>query len=169
MVALAGYGDRKPSELSGGQRQRVALARALVNKPKALLLDEPLGALDLKLREQMQEELKTLQRSLGITFIFVTHDQGEALSMADRVAVFNEGRIVQIGAPEDDLLPPGNALRGGFRRLLERVAARIRSETDRARRPMARLRPEAVHLSGDRASRDRAQRQFPGGGHPGRH
>lgn len=101
MVALGGYGDRKPSELSGGQRQRVALARALVNEPKALLLDEPLGALDLKLREQMQEELKTLQRSLGITFIFVTHDQGEALSMADRVAVFNDGRIVQIGAPEE--------------------------------------------------------------------
>lgn len=101
MVALGGYGTRKPSELSGGQRQRVALARALVNKPKALLLDEPLGALDLKLREQMQEELKTLQRSLGITFIFVTHDQGEALSMADRLAVFNEGRIVQIGVPED--------------------------------------------------------------------
>ncbi|SNR43433.1 ABC transporter ATP-binding protein [Puniceibacterium sediminis] len=101
MVALGGYGDRKPSELSGGQRQRVALARALVNQPKALLLDEPLGALDLKLREQMQEELKSLQRSLGITFIFVTHDQGEALSMADRVAVFNKGRIVQIGAPED--------------------------------------------------------------------
>ncbi len=101
MVALGGYGDRKPSELSGGQRQRVALARALVNEPKALLLDEPLGALDLKLREQMQEELKSLQRSLGITFIFVTHDQGEALSMADRVAVFNEGKIIQVGAPED--------------------------------------------------------------------
>ncbi|WP_335339551.1 ABC transporter ATP-binding protein [Falsihalocynthiibacter arcticus] len=101
MVALGAYGSRKPSELSGGQRQRVALARALVNKPKALLLDEPLGALDLKLREQMQEELKILQRSLGITFVFVTHDQGEALSMADRVAVFNEGHIVQIGSPED--------------------------------------------------------------------
>ena len=101
LVALPGYGDRKPSELSGGQRQRVALARALVNKPKVLLLDEPLGALDLKLREQMQEELKALQRQLGITFVFVTHDQGEALSMADRVAVFNEGRIVQMGAPED--------------------------------------------------------------------
>lgn len=101
MVALGGYGDRKPSALSGGQRQRVALARALVNKPKALLLDEPLGALDLKLREQMQEELKVLQRSLGITFVFVTHDQSEALSMADRVAVFNAGRIVQVGAPED--------------------------------------------------------------------
>lgn len=101
MVALGAYGSRKPSELSGGQRQRVALARALVNKPKALLLDEPLGALDLKLREQMQEELKILQRSLGITFVFVTHDQGEALSMADRVAVFNEGRIEQVGTPED--------------------------------------------------------------------
>jgi putative spermidine/putrescine transport system ATP-binding protein len=101
MVALGGYGDRKPSALSGGQRQRVALARALVNKPKALLLDEPLGALDLKLREQMQEELKALQRSLGITFVFVTHDQSEALSMADRVAVFNAGKIVQVGAPEE--------------------------------------------------------------------
>ncbi|MFD0979507.1 ABC transporter ATP-binding protein [Tropicimonas aquimaris] len=101
MVALPGYGSRKPSELSGGQRQRVALARALINRPRVLLLDEPLGALDLKLREQMQEELKALQRKLGITFVFVTHDQGEALSMADRVAVFNAGKIVQIGAPED--------------------------------------------------------------------
>ncbi|MFN3362648.1 MAG: ABC transporter ATP-binding protein, partial [Allorhizobium sp.] len=88
-------------QLSGGQRQRVALARALVNKPKVLLLDEPLGALDLKLREQMQEELKSLQRSLGITFVFVTHDQGEALSMADRVAVFNDGKIVQAGTPHE--------------------------------------------------------------------
>ncbi|TJV43368.1 MAG: ABC transporter ATP-binding protein, partial [Mesorhizobium sp.] len=84
-----------------GQRQRVALARALVNQPKVLLLDEPLGALDLKLRENMQEELKSLQKALGITFIFVTHDQGEALSMADRVAVFNDGKIMQIGTPED--------------------------------------------------------------------
>lgn len=99
MVKLPGYGARKPGQLSGGQRQRVALARALVNKPKVLLLDEPLGALDLKLREQMQEELKSLQRSLGITFVFVTHDQGEALSMADRVAVFNDGKIVQAGTP----------------------------------------------------------------------
>jgi putative spermidine/putrescine transport system ATP-binding protein len=101
LVALAGYGERKPGQLSGGQRQRVALARALVNEPKVLLLDEPLGALDLKLREQMQVELKTLQRQLGITFVFVTHDQGEALSMADRVAVFNDGKIVQVGTPED--------------------------------------------------------------------
>jgi putative spermidine/putrescine transport system ATP-binding protein len=99
LVKLAGYGARKPAQLSGGQRQRVALARALVNQPRVLLLDEPLGALDLKLREQMQVELKALQRRLGITFIYVTHDQGEALSMSDRVAVFNDGRIVQIGAP----------------------------------------------------------------------
>ncbi|MFZ2099973.1 MAG: ABC transporter ATP-binding protein [Oricola sp.] len=101
LVRLPGYGDRRPAQLSGGQRQRVALARALVNKPKVLLLDEPLGALDLKLREHMQEELKALQRSLGITFVFVTYDQGEALSMADRVAVFNHGKIVQIGTPEE--------------------------------------------------------------------
>ncbi|MDQ6434760.1 ABC transporter ATP-binding protein [Mesorhizobium sp. LHD-90] len=101
LVRLPGYGARKPGQLSGGQRQRVALARALVNRPKVLLLDEPLGALDLKLRENMQEELKSLQKALGITFVFVTHDQGEALSMADRVAVFNDGRIMQIGAPQD--------------------------------------------------------------------
>jgi putative spermidine/putrescine transport system ATP-binding protein len=101
MVKLAGYEERRPAQLSGGQRQRVALARALVNGPKVLLLDEPLGALDLKLREQMQEELKALQKQLGITFVFVTHDQGEALSMADRVAVFNDGKIVQVGSPAD--------------------------------------------------------------------
>ena len=96
-------GAASPAQLSGGQRQRVALARALVVRPKVLLLDEPLGALDLKLREEMQGELKTLQRSLGLTFVFVTHDQGEALSMADRVAVFNEGRIVQVATPGRDL------------------------------------------------------------------
>lgn len=101
LVKLAGYGGRRPGQLSGGQRQRVALARALVNEPSVLLLDEPLGALDLKLREQMQVELKTLQRKLGITFIFVTHDQGEALSMADRVAIFSDGKIVQVGRPVD--------------------------------------------------------------------
>jgi putative spermidine/putrescine transport system ATP-binding protein len=99
LVKLAGMEARRPGELSGGQRQRVALARALVVRPKVLLLDEPLGALDLKLREEMQGELKTLQRSLGLSFVFVTHDQGEALSMADRVAVFNEGRIVQVATP----------------------------------------------------------------------
>lgn len=98
-VALADMSQRKPSQLSGGQRQRIALARAIVNRPKVLLLDEPLGALDLKLREQMQAELKTLQKQLGITFVFVTHDQSEALSMSDRVAVFNKGKIEQVGSP----------------------------------------------------------------------
>lgn len=100
LVQLTGFSARKPAQLSGGQRQRIALARALVNKPKVLLLDEPLGALDLKLREQMQEELKALQKQLGITFVFVTHDQGEALSMADRIAVFNEGKIIQVDTPQ---------------------------------------------------------------------
>lgn len=99
-VQLAGFEDRKPAQLSGGQRQRVALARALVNRPKVLLLDEPLGALDLKLREQMQLELKTMQRELGITFIFVTHDQEEAMTMSDRIAVFNAGKIEQLATPE---------------------------------------------------------------------
>lgn len=98
-VKLDGYGDRKPAQLSGGQRQRVALARALVNEPRVLLLDEPLGALDLKLREAMQDELKSLQKRLGITFVFVTHDQNEALSMADSLAIFNNGKIAQIGTP----------------------------------------------------------------------
>ncbi len=101
LVKLSGLEERRPAALSGGQRQRVALARALVLRPKVLLLDEPLGALDLKLREDMQGELKGLHRSLGITFVFVTHDQGEALSMADRVAIFSEGRLVQVGTPEE--------------------------------------------------------------------
>ena len=100
-VRLESLARRKPHQLSGGQRQRVALARALVNRPKVLLLDEPLGALDLKLREEMQIELKELQQEVGITFVFVTHDQGEALSMSDRVAVFNEGRIEQLGPPRE--------------------------------------------------------------------
>jgi len=105
-VALGFVYERKPSQLSGGQRQRVAIARALVNEPRVLLLDEPLGALDLKLREQMQLELKKLQQSLGITFIFVTHDQGEALSMSDRVAVFNNGRIEQVDSPRELYMRP---------------------------------------------------------------
>lgn len=113
-VALGFAHHRKPSQLSGGQRQRVAIARALVNQPRVLLLDEPLGALDLKLREQMQVELKKLQQSLGITFIFVTHDQSEALSMSDRVAVFNNGRIEQVDAPQDLYLHPRTAFVAGF-------------------------------------------------------
>jgi putative spermidine/putrescine transport system ATP-binding protein len=101
LVRLPELAHRRPAQLSGGQRQRVALARALINRPRVLLLDEPLGALDLKLREEMQVELRNLQRRLGVAFVFVTHDQGEALSMADRVAVFNEGRIEQLATPRE--------------------------------------------------------------------
>ncbi len=114
MVRLGGYGDRKPAQLSGGQRQRVALARAIVNRPKVLLLDEPLGALDLKLRQQMQIELKAIQREVGITFVYVTHDQEEALTMSDRMAVFNEGRIEQVGPPADVYEHPQSEFIAGF-------------------------------------------------------
>jgi len=114
MVRLPGYGERKPGELSGGQRQRVALARAIVNRPKVLLLDEPLGALDLKLREQMQVELKAIQGEVGITFVYVTHDQDEALTMSDRIAVFNEGRIEQVSAPVELYEHPANPFVAGF-------------------------------------------------------
>ena len=101
LIQLVGYNDRKPNELSGGERQRVALARALINEPTILLLDEPLSALDLKLRKQMQLELKALQRKVGITFVYVTHDQGEALALSDRIAVMNDGKILQIGTPSE--------------------------------------------------------------------
>jgi putative spermidine/putrescine transport system ATP-binding protein len=114
MVRLPGYGDRKPAELSGGQRQRVALARAIVNRPRVLLLDEPLGALDLKLREQMQTELKSIQGEVGITFVYVTHDQDEALTMSDRIAVFNDGRIEQVSTPEDLYEHPVNEFVADF-------------------------------------------------------
>ncbi len=113
-VRLEGYENRKPNQLSGGQRQRVALARALVNRPAVLLLDEPLGALDLKLREQMQIELKELQRQVGITFIFVTHDQEEALTMSDRVAVFDRGKIQQLDKPSAIYERPSNSFVAGF-------------------------------------------------------
>jgi putative spermidine/putrescine transport system ATP-binding protein len=113
-VRLGSFGNRRPNQLSGGQRQRVALARALVNRPKVLLLDEPLGALDLKLREEMQLELKTIQRDVGITFVFVTHDQGEALSMSNRVAVFNHGRIEQVGTPREIYDHPTTMFVAGF-------------------------------------------------------
>ena len=146
-----GYGDRKPAELSGGQRQRVALARSIVNRPRVLLLDEPLGALDLKLREQMQVELKQIQGEVGITFVYVTHDQEEALTMSDRIAVFNEGRIEQIGDPgrglraarEPRSSPASSASRtcssatgGAFTVRPEKVrAARARARPPRACRP----------------------------------
>jgi len=114
IVKLSGYEDRRINQLSGGQKQRVALARSLINKPKVLLLDEPLGALDLKLREQMQVELKVLQRQFNITFIYVTHDQQEALSMSDRIAVFNEGNIEQVDTPSNIYLSPNSSFVANF-------------------------------------------------------
>ncbi|MFV2175012.1 ABC transporter ATP-binding protein [Actinomadura sp. LOL_016] len=114
MVDLAGLERRRPGELSGGQQQRVALARALVNRPRALLLDEPLGALDLRLRQAMQAELKRLQRDVGVTFVYVTHDQGEALTMSDRIAVMNEGRVEQVGTPRDVYERPATRFAAGF-------------------------------------------------------
>jgi putative spermidine/putrescine transport system ATP-binding protein len=114
MVRLGEHGGRKPSQLSGGQRQRVALARAIVNRPKVLLLDEPLGALDFKLRQEMQIELKLIQREIGITFVYVTHDQEEALTMSDRLAVFNQGRIEQIGPPAQVYEHPESEFIAGF-------------------------------------------------------
>ena len=114
MVRLPRHGARKPAQLSGGQRQRVALARAIVNRPKVLLLDEPLGALDLKLRQEMQIELKSIQREVGITFVYVTHDQEEALTMSDRIAVFNDGRIEQVGPPAEVYERPQSEFIAGF-------------------------------------------------------
>ena len=114
LIQLPGYGERKPNELSGGERQRVALARALINEPTILLLDEPLSALDLKLRKQMQLELKALQRKIGITFVYVTHDQGEALALSDRIAVMNEGRILQVGTPSEIYDSPQNCFVADF-------------------------------------------------------
>ncbi|MBB3564833.1 putative spermidine/putrescine transport system ATP-binding protein [Rhizobium sp. BK512] len=148
LVKLPGYGSRRPGQLSGGQRQRVALARALVNKPRVLLLDEPLGALDLKLREQMQEELKSLQRALGITFIFVTHDQGEALSMADRVAVFNNGGIVQHGTPQDIYRRPKTRFVADFVGSSNVIAPDVMTALGGEKR-WASLRPEAIHIAAD--------------------
>ena len=129
LVQLAGYDKRKPSQLSGGQRQRVALARALINHPRVLLLDEPLGALDLKLRQQMQIELKALQQKVGITFMFVTHDQEEALTMSDRIAVFNRGKVEQIGTPADLYERPATAFVAGFLGTSNVLAARRRGRS----------------------------------------
>ena len=145
-VRLADLGDRAPSQLSGGQRQRVALARALVNRPKVLLLDEPLGALDLKLREQMQVELKAIQRDVGITFVFVTHDQDEALTMSDRIAVFNEGRIVQLGTPAEIYEFPASEFVAGF----VGTSNLLRDETARAvlgNTGTWSIRPEKIRIA----------------------
>jgi putative spermidine/putrescine transport system ATP-binding protein len=145
-VRLEGYGDRRPSQLSGGQRQRVALARALVNRPKVLLLDEPLGALDLKLREEMQVELKAIQRQVGITFIFVTHDQEEALTMSDRIVVFSRGRIEQVGAPAEVYERPATPFVAGFvgtSNLLQGEAARTVFGKD----GVFSVRPEKIRVA----------------------
>jgi putative spermidine/putrescine transport system ATP-binding protein len=136
-VDLAGYGERKPAQLSGGQRQRVALARAIVNAPKVLLLDEPLGALDLKLRQGMQIELKRIQREVGITFVYVTHDQEEALTMSDRVAVFNHGRIEQVGTPVEIYDQPTTDFVAGFVGVSNVVRRNGRTMT---------IRPERISL-----------------------
>jgi putative spermidine/putrescine transport system ATP-binding protein len=137
-MRLPDVGKRKPVQLSGGQRQRVALARALVNRPEVLLLDEPLGALDLKLRQEMQLFLKSLQQDLGITFVYVTHDQDEALTMSDRLAVFNNGRIEQLGAPAEVYERPQSAFVAGF--------VGVSNELERDGRRFA-VRPEKIHLS----------------------
>ncbi len=146
LVKLEGFGARRPAQLSGGQRQRVALARALVNEPRVLLLDEPLGALDLKLREAMQEELKSLQQRLGITFVFVTHDQGEALSMADRVAVFNEGRVAQVGTPAEIYERPATRFVADFVGSSNVLAPEVTAALG-GPRAWASLRPEAIRLA----------------------
>ena len=153
LVQLPGVGDRRPAQLSGGQRQRVALARALISQPQLLLLDEPLGALDLKLREQMQSELKALQRRLGITFVFITHDQHEALSMSDRIGVFNKGRLEQVASPQQVYDAPAtrfvaqfvgaaNVLEGAVAQRLTGLASAL-------------LRPERITLGGPAETRAR--------------
>jgi putative spermidine/putrescine transport system ATP-binding protein len=140
LVRLEGFGGRKPVQLSGGQRQRVALARAIVNHPRVLLLDEPLGALDLKLRQEMQTELKRIQEEVGITFVYVTHDQEEALTMSDRIAVFSQGQIEQIGSPTEVYERPANEFVAGFvgiSNVLERDGRRFT------------IRPERIRISAD--------------------
>src|SRR5512147_2130165 len=146
LVRLPGFGYRKPSQLSGGQRQRVALARALINHPKVLLLDEPLGALDLKLRQQMQVELKAIQRSVGITFIFVTHDQEEALTMSDRIAVFNLGRIEQVGSPAEIYEHPTTTFVAGFVGVSNLVSGDVAKRITGSPRRFS-VRPEKIHLA----------------------
>lgn len=146
LVRLPGLADRKPSQLSGGQRQRVALARALINQPRVLLLDEPLGALDLKLRQQMQVELKALQKRVGITFIYVTHDQEEALTMSDRLAVFNQGKIEQIGSPADVYEHPATPFVAGFVGVSNLVKGEIARRITGSEKTFS-IRPEKITLS----------------------
>jgi len=145
LVRLPEFGYRKPSQLSGGQRQRVALARALINHPKVLLLDEPLGALDLKLRQQMQVELKSIQKRVGITFVFVTHDQEEALTMSDRIAVFNEGKIEQVGSPADVYERPASSFVAGFVGTSNLISGEVAKRITGSEQIFS-VRPEKIHL-----------------------
>jgi len=145
LVQLVGFAGRKPAQLSGGQRQRVALARALINHPKVLLLDEPLGALDLKLRQQMQIELKAIQKRVGITFIFVTHDQEEALTMSDRIAVFNQGKIEQVGSPAEIYEHPTTQFVAGFVGVSNLISGEIAKRITGSESKFS-IRPEKIHL-----------------------
>jgi putative spermidine/putrescine transport system ATP-binding protein len=147
MVRLTGLGARKPGQLSGGQRQRVALARALVNRPRVLLLDEPLGALDLQLRHEMQIELKSIQREVGITFVYVTHDQEEALTMSDRLAVFSHGRIEQIGVPSDVYEQPETTFVAGFLGTSNFIDGALAQHLVGSAKAFS-LRPERIRLLG---------------------
>ena len=151
-VKLTGYEKRKPSELSGGQRQRVALARSLINKPKILLLDEPLGALDLKLREQMQIELKNLQRQFQITFIYVTHDQQEALSMSDRIAIFNDGKIEQVDTPDNIYKNPKTAFVADFIGTTSLVSKQLATELFNYNSAFS-IRPENIKINNEQDSK----------------
>jgi len=178
LVRLAGMGKRKPNALSGGQQQRVALARALVNQPKVLLLDEPLGALDLKLRQTMQLELKDIQSEVGISFVYVTHDQEEALTMSDRIAVMNEGELVQVGRSEDIYESPANLFVAGFVgdmvflpgeiaeagtvRLAGGEAVRARTSSAPGTGITLAVRPEMLHLYGDRSDAPTGRNAIPG-------
>ena len=145
LVRLTSFADRSPAQLSGGQKQRVALARALINKPKVLLLDEPLGALDLRLREEMQIELKAIQQKVGITFVYVTHDQGEALSMADRVAVFRDGRVEQLDSPRELYEHPRTAFVARFVGSANVIEGDLARRITGAPRPFA-IRAEAIEV-----------------------
>ena len=165
MVRLPEYATRKPGELSGGQRQRVALARAIVNRPQVLLLDEPLGALDLKLREQMQVELKAIQGDVGITFVYVTHDQDEALTMSDRIAVFNEGRIEQVSPPFELYEQPTTEFVAGFvgvSNVLERDGERFTIRPEKIQLLDAGRSADGLRTERGQDRRDRLRRD----GHP---
>jgi putative spermidine/putrescine transport system ATP-binding protein len=146
LVRLVGMAQRKPSQLSGGQRQRVALARALINHPRVLLLDEPLGALDLKLRQQMQVELKAIQQRVGITFVYVTHDQEEALTMSDRIAVFNQGKIEQVGSPAEIYEHPMTPFVAGFVGVSNLISGALAVAITGSPNTFS-IRPEKIHIA----------------------